>query len=650
MQINDSFLRICVWSGILLLLSCATGRNSLEAQEVVITQPGLTRHIVGGKEAERDAWPWLAALISKDSERLIDGQFCGASLIHPRWVLTATHCLVEETPDSFDVVFKGHNLANDPVTQHRIIHVAEIFLHPAYETELDPSTYSDIALIRLAEPIYDIPTVPLAEDDQLNLPGRLATVVGWGRVMDQGEASDVLREVSVPIVSLATAEATDAYDGGLLVDMLPAGFAEGGRDSCEGDSGGPLMVPIASDPGWAQVGIVSFGAAAGCAAEDAYGIYSRVSYYFEDMMSTIHPGFTQWAKQLGIRGFLTDPDRDGKSNFFEYALGSNPLAKETSPPIEVTANQNSPSFRFQQRKNLTDAEVIPEVSTNLIDWIRVETKHLVREPDLTDTSESEQFSILPEGFPSPESEAQFIRLSVASTADLPRPRFTNGAIRYLGSFREDVAKRQREFILAGAPVGTEVGIQMISTSSEIVPRMRLLNHQTNEILQEIQAKENETEIRLTFTPQSGITYRVNLSPVDSASQGTFKFNFPPIPEPEPFDEQTISPNQIVNGELTEEDGFDEFGFQDDYSLVDYPSGATITIEVSSDPTNGGFFPQLFVFDLITEEVVAESPFQELNQTSLRFQPSETGEYVVSVANLNEGEKGVYTIQVNIEDN
>jgi secreted trypsin-like serine protease len=619
----------------------------LSAQNVPITQPGLQRQIIGGREATRNAWPWLAALVQKESESLVDGQFCGASLIHPWWVLTATHCLVEETADSFSVVFKAHNLANDPGSQHRIINVAEIFLHPAYETAIDPSIDGDIALIRLAEPIYDIPPIPLATSNQIYLPGTLATVAGWGLVMDEGEPSDVIREVELPIVSLATAEATGAYESGLLPDMLAAGFPEGGKDSCQGDSGGPLMVPILGDPGWAQVGIVSFGSESGCAAADAYGIYSRISYYYDDIMTTIHPGFTEWSSKLGISGFLSDPDRDGRTNFHEYSFGSNPLASDTASPIAIHANDSTLTFSFQQRANIADAILTPEFSTNLIDWTPVASNRLTREPRPEVTPEVERITVQVETPPGTIPASQFMRLRVSSATDLPLPRFTTGAIRYLGSFRESSIDKQREFILGGAPVGTEVGIQIVVTGGDLVPLLKLLNHETNELLQEIQSDANQSEIRLTFTPEKGIIYRANLSSTDMASLGTYKFNFPPIPEVPPFEELTITPNQTVTGELTEEDAVDPLSFWDDYILVDYPIGSTIEIQVSSKPSEGGFHPLLLVFDATTEEFVAESPFQELTQTTIRFQPNETSEYIISVTNLVDGESGPYDIQVNL---
>ena len=53
---------------------------------------GIGKHIVGGTETTAHQWPWMAAIVSRGENNLVDGQFCGGTLIHPYWVLTAAHC------------------------------------------------------------------------------------------------------------------------------------------------------------------------------------------------------------------------------------------------------------------------------------------------------------------------------------------------------------------------------------------------------------------------------------------------------------------------------------------------------------------------------------------------------------------------------
>lgn len=58
--------------------------------------------------------------------------------------------------------------------------------------------------------------------------------------------------------------------------MVCAGELYGVKDSCYGDSGGPLLVPSTGDFGATllQVGVVSWGYA--CGAPTKYGVYARI--------------------------------------------------------------------------------------------------------------------------------------------------------------------------------------------------------------------------------------------------------------------------------------------------------------------------------------------------------------------------------------
>jgi secreted trypsin-like serine protease len=56
--------------------------------------------------------------------------------------------------------------------------------------------------------------------------------------------------------------------------MLCAGFATGGKDACDEDSGGPLVV-VDHNGDYALAGIVSWGYS--CALPNKYGVYTRVS-------------------------------------------------------------------------------------------------------------------------------------------------------------------------------------------------------------------------------------------------------------------------------------------------------------------------------------------------------------------------------------
>lgn len=72
-----------------------------------------------------------------------------------------------------------------------------------------------------------------------------------------------------------------AEEGGqkptLSEKMLCAGFPQGGKSDCSGDSGGPLTIWNGATGSWTQVGLVSFSQL--CSRQGGYDFYTRVSSY-----------------------------------------------------------------------------------------------------------------------------------------------------------------------------------------------------------------------------------------------------------------------------------------------------------------------------------------------------------------------------------
>lgn len=65
---------------------------------------------------------------------------------------------------------------------------------------------------------------------------------------------------------------------------------EKGKDSCEGDSGGPLMYRYTTEneENWICIGVVSFGVGR-CGSEQQPGVYTRVSEYLPWILDNIKP-------------------------------------------------------------------------------------------------------------------------------------------------------------------------------------------------------------------------------------------------------------------------------------------------------------------------------------------------------------------------
>lgn len=270
--------------------------QALWAQQLL--PPHGNPRIVGGQSASGEAWPWLATLITRDplnSEAisLLEGQFCAGTLIHPRWILTAAHCVFDSSwtgampSDQIDIVFGIDNLRTD---QGERIHVRNIVIHPQYSSQSQDSP--DIALLELEKSV-NRSTLDFVTDPNLSLEGILATVIGWGdssSILERPLYLDELQQVSIPIVSREICQASLQQENASEVSSPPTMdhiicAGEEGKDSCYGDSGGPLV--IADGEEWKQVGIVSGGTSKRCAHPNSYGIYTRIAEFSEFIESTI---------------------------------------------------------------------------------------------------------------------------------------------------------------------------------------------------------------------------------------------------------------------------------------------------------------------------------------------------------------------------
>ncbi|KAK2706238.1 hypothetical protein QYM36_016320 [Artemia franciscana] len=103
-----------------------------------------------------------------------------------------------------------------------------------------------------------------------------ATVIGWGRLSENGPISPVLRQLTVPIYSDSACKSSKYGTKAITENMMCAGYDNGKLDACQGDCGGPLHYH-AADRKIDIIGVVSWGQ--GFDRAGFPGVYTRVGRY-----------------------------------------------------------------------------------------------------------------------------------------------------------------------------------------------------------------------------------------------------------------------------------------------------------------------------------------------------------------------------------
>lgn len=254
----------CIINFIVIVIILTGLINNVEAETPLVK----VSKIVGGRSADIDAWPWMAGLIYKAFEAS-DGLFCGASLIARNWVLTAAHCVINENNSSFDVVINQPSLGNNSGER---LSIKRIIIHPQFN---NITFDNDLALIELQTSSQYLPVKILSPYTFQDEGGKNTLALGWGIT----SATDKKRAMDLHQVELTTVDNSVCSEnvGSITENMLCAGDIPNNKDTCMGDSGGPLIVFDTESNSWRQAGITSWGI--GCATGKTYGVYTRVKNY-----------------------------------------------------------------------------------------------------------------------------------------------------------------------------------------------------------------------------------------------------------------------------------------------------------------------------------------------------------------------------------
>ena len=245
-------------------------RLSFEEQ-VEWAKYGLIGRIVNGTKAASRQFPYQVSLRRSYNSR----HFCGGSVINKYYVVTAAHCMFLNggriQPWTVMVV-AGELQLNQQTAAGQRKGVDAITIHPDFNGS---TLQNDIAILTLKEPFKLTPEINVAPlSAETVAPNSICQVAGWGYPSDDFPVvSNDLMYVDLPIVNRDVCLKLLENITDLPPGMFCAGYMEGMKDACQGDSGGGMVC------NGVLSGVVSGGE--GCAVPGYPGVYSDV-YFFRD--------------------------------------------------------------------------------------------------------------------------------------------------------------------------------------------------------------------------------------------------------------------------------------------------------------------------------------------------------------------------------
>ncbi|MEM0896660.1 MAG: serine protease, partial [Verrucomicrobiota bacterium] len=605
---------------------------------------GIQQRIVGGSEAPVNGYPWMAALVFSDETSVFFGHFCGGTLVHPYWIVTAAHCVEGLAEEDMDVVLGVHDLNVSTGTQR--IGVAEIIMHPEYRTF---ASDADIALLRLETPAnIQFEPIPLIDEQVLENPGVTGRVLGWGNTTQTGNPAMRLRQVDLPIVEMSVANGEQAYDGSLTGYMLPAGLQAGGKDACQGDSGGPWVVPSPIGGGWMLAGVVSFGA--GCAEPDAYGIYARVSAFRQFILKHLYPAYAAWEERMDVLGEYRDYDEDKRDHFGEFSFYSDPDNGAGSPQSVVIHESGNNKFQaLKFRKPIEEGEVTYQIqqASTPGGWTTYEVtgSNVVSEAPVVGDPEATDITVVTPV--SGTATRGYLRAVAKPSYDyvnglrcLDCPGLADGALTSMDEIHPTLAgRRTKTYEMNGLSVGEAVTVT--GRSSDIDLQLELVNAETGVIIL-TQASDNAggttgKDEALSFTPTAGVDYHLRVTSESSGETGSFLIgiyktsSYSSLP--------AVSPSSTTNGFITSADPFDPLYLPEEYYAEDYRlvPGTSSMIQASVSSIQFGAF--VIVLNAETRLPVSSGP------GSVLFSPTSGVSYIIRVTTADELETGAFALSI-----
>lgn len=248
------------------------------------TRPARAR-ILGGFVVTPGVLPAQVAIVSWPRAMPLKAH-CGGTLLSANFVLTAAHCVSRLGVSAIRVLPGFVSLADPTIGEANFVPLAEILVHENFDRA---TLEHDVALLRLARAIAlvsgRVEQVLLSRDSPE--AGTSVTASGWGATASDGsQPSTLLRAVDMLVQRHDVCTAAYAALGTAILanHMCTGERCVTDRDSCVGDSGGPLWGEAHAGAGLAQVALTSFGGDSSgrlCGDATYWAVNTRISPYVD---------------------------------------------------------------------------------------------------------------------------------------------------------------------------------------------------------------------------------------------------------------------------------------------------------------------------------------------------------------------------------